>query len=97
MSGYIANIYDRALDVLKIDADEIENSNLVLPLACAAPEYIQAATGLTADEQEKINLCYTVCDYLIQMWYNPDGVDTARMQTIVNSLLTTLKVLKNSK
>lgn len=78
-----------AKDSLRIDGDE--NDEILIRLVSAVPSYITQATGLSNEDQETEPLCAVVADFLIQLWYNGDQVDTVRTQRVIDSLLASIR------
>ena len=63
-------------------------------LLAAAPAYIETATGLNENEQFQQPLVELVTKFLLLLWYNPDGTDSAKLQQVVDNLLKSIARLK---
>lgn len=75
---------------LRIDTDD--EDTLIQSLINAAVDYIEVATGLTAEQQATEPLCETAQKFLIANWYEnrENGGDMAGNSTIL-SLLKSIK------
>ena len=83
---------DEARDILRLDSGD--NDDLINALIKALPSYLAVATGCNNDYL-KSPLAKTVAGFLIQLWYNADGTDTAKLQRTIDNLLTALTVYSN--
>lgn len=81
-----------AKNILRVDGGD--NDALVSSLLCALPDYIEVATGMTANQQLIEPLVDTVSGFLLTLWYYGDHSDTDKLQRVIDSLLKaiTLKV-----
>lgn len=81
---------DSIKEFLRIDTDY--DDALITSLLNSAVEYINVATGLTAEEQAAEPLCTTVQKFIVANWYENrnNGGDMAGNSTIL-SLLKTIK------
>ena len=79
---------DTAREWLRIDGND--NDAIIAGLLAAAPAYIETATGLTAEEQAGQPQAEVVTKFLLTLWYNPVGTDSAKLQTVIDNLLKSL-------
>lgn len=84
MSFYLAD----AKKVLRLDGTD--NDELVESLIETAEDYVEQATGLTADQQRGEALADTAKGFLVTLWYFGDHSDDAKMQRLINHLLRSL-------
>jgi len=66
------------------------NDAIIAGLLAAAPGYIEVATGIPGFAQRDIPIVEVITKFLIQLWYNPDGTDTEKLQHVINNLLKSL-------
>ena len=78
-----------AKESLRLDGSD--NDAIVLRLLRAIPTYIEQATGLDAADQENEPMCAVVADFLVQLWYMPEQIDTLRYQRVIDSLLSSIR------
>ena len=85
-----------AKNVLRVDGDD--NDDFIQSLVKSLPEYIEVTTGMSAEQQEKEPLVYTVSSFLITLWYYSDHADDAKLQRTIDNLLKciTLKAKRDS-
>lgn len=85
-----------AREWLRIDGED--NDAIIQGLLDAAPSYIEAATGLSADTQQAgygyTKLCDTCTKFLLTLWYYGDTGEIERVQFVVDSLLKSIKALR---
>lgn len=83
---------EQALDILRLD-DDPTSTGLVATYVGALPEYIQTLTGVPylTVINEPDPLLYTLEAFVIQLLYNPDGSDSERLQTVIDSLSSLVK------
>ena len=86
---------EEARDALRVDGED--NDVIISGLLLAIPGYITTCTGLKDPENlvETIPLIKTVAKFILALWYNPDGTDSARLQVVIDNLLKTLKSIAN--
>lgn len=82
---------DDARDWLRIDGGD--NDATIQALLHAAPEYIEAATGVGSDVQLS-ELCDMATRYLLTLWYYGESADAERIQRIVDSLLKSISAMR---
>ena len=78
----------QAREILRIDGND--NDDIIIPLLKVIPEYLDTTTGYRAHKGIFSPLAVTTASFLLQLWYNPDGTDTERLQRTINNLLTAL-------
>ena len=83
---------ERAREWLRLDGTD--NDEIIAGLLAAAPGYIETATGLNENEQFQQPLVELVTKFLLLLWYNPDGTDSAKLQQVVDNLLKSIARLK---
>lgn len=76
--------------------DGTDNDVIIQSLLNATPDYIEVATGLTAEEQTGEPLADTVDRFLLSLWYFPDQPNADKIEQTINSLLKTLTVMKEA-
>lgn len=86
---------DQAMAYLRLDALDTETKGIVSDLLTSVPSYIEVATGLTLQEQNLFPLCDTVTKFLVKLWYYPESDDADRLQRCIDSLLKSLKHMKD--
>lgn len=86
---------DQAMAYLRLDELDTDTREIVSDLLIAVPSYIEVATGLTPEEQALLPLCDTVTKFLIKLWYYPESDDADRLQRCIDSLLKSLKHMKD--
>lgn len=87
---------EQAMNVLRLDSGDIATEEIVESLLYAVPSYIEAATGLTATEQENdiySDLIDTVTGFILRLWYYPEHTDSEKLQRVIDSLLKSITVL----
>lgn len=80
---------EEARNALRVDGES--NDVIILPLIEAIPAYIETLTSVTVDTTGTDQLVKTLAKFVLQLWYNPDGTDSARLETVINSLAKTIK------
>lgn len=82
---------EEARETLRVDGED--NDNIISGLLLAIPGYITTCTGVTDPEAlaETVPLIKTSAKFILALWYNPDGTDSARLQVVIDNLLKTLK------
>jgi len=73
--------------------DGTDNDAIIAGLLAAAPGYIEVATGIPGYAQRDIPMVDVITKFLIQLWYNPDGTDTEKLQHVIDGLLKSLSRL----
>ena len=76
---------EKAREWLRVDGDG--NDDVIKGLLAAAPDYIEVATGINADEQKAEPLAETVTKFLLILWYHSGQMDAERLQRTIDSLL----------
>lgn len=88
---------EEARDTLRVDGTS--NDSIIEPLLAALPGYIESLVGNTVDVSGADPLVNTLAKFVLQLWYNPDGTDSERLQIVIDSLTKTIKargVYKNA-
>lgn len=80
---------EEARNTLRVDGES--NDVIILPLIEAIPAYIETLVGSTVDVTGADPLVKTLAKFVLQLWYNPDGTDSVRLETVINSLAKTIK------
>ena len=81
---------EEARDALRVDGED--NDSIIGPLVTAIPDYIETCTGIVINSHnESEPLIRTLAKFVLQLWYNPDGTDSARLQVVIDNLIKTLK------
>jgi len=79
---------EKGREWLRIDGDD--NDAIIKDLLAAVPDYIEVATGLNVEDQEKEPLVETVSKFLLMLWYHSGQLDADRLQRTIDSLLKAL-------
>ncbi len=82
-----------AEDALRIDSGD--NDTIVQALIDSLPDYLQATTGSTWEDNTATGyqLAKTCAKFIIKLWYNDDIADADKFQTIIDGMLGTLSVI----
>lgn len=80
---------------MRLDGDD--NDDIVIPLLQVMPDYLEVTTGYKAIGEDYSPLAVTVARFLLQLWYNADGVDMEKLQKTIDNLLTALSVSTSSR
>jgi hypothetical protein len=80
-------------DSLRLDSSESENYFIGVELVKAIPEYMSIVTGVDASQldTDPTPLQKTAAKFILQSWYNPDGMDAEKLQRTIDTLLKTIK------
>jgi len=78
---------EEARETLRLDGDD--NDIIIIPLLNAIPSYLHEVTGYVY-EGDASPLARTVANFILRLWYNPDGQDTDRLKRTIESLLVAL-------
>lgn len=78
-------------DFLRVDIDD--EDALIQSLITSAVDYIETATGLTAEEQDAEPICKMAQFNLVMAWYQRDGYG-GELEKVITSLLKSAKVKK---
>lgn len=82
---------DEGLDVLRLDVDNT-TTGIVEALIEAIPQYIETTCGVEWQKWDDLKpLVKTLAGFVLQLWYNPDGTDSNRLQTVIRSLSKSIK------
>lgn len=89
---YILTI-EEARDALRVDGHD--NDSIIYGLMEAIPEYIETCSGclVTLGAPDERPIIKTVAKFILQLWYNPDGTDSDRLNKVIESLFKTMKAL----
>ena len=79
---------EEAREILRIDGED--NDTLIAPLVDAIPGYLEVSTGYRARKGIYSPLARTVAGFLLQLWYNADGLDTEKLQRTIDNMLKAL-------
>ena len=82
-----------ALDLLRVSSDNLE---IVSQLAASVPSYVEVTTGYPATlaaGDEPAEIVKQLCRFVLQLWYNPDGTDSAALTRVVESLAKSVRAL----
>ena len=81
-----------ALDVLRLDED-LTVTGLVASYVGALPRYIESVTGVPYETviDSDDELLETLEKFVVQLLYNPDGTDSARLQAVIDSISSLVK------
>lgn len=82
---------EEAREILRIDGEY--NDIIINPLLEAIPTYLQTTTGKRWDTKPVNPLAKTVAGFILQLWYNPQGIDTERLKRTIDSLLGVLTTI----
>lgn len=80
---------EEARDTLRVDGSS--NDVIITPLLEAIPAYIRTLVGGSVDTSGDDPLVKTLAKFVLQLWYNPDGTDSDRLQKVIDSLTKTIK------
>lgn len=80
---------EEARDTLRVDGSS--NDSIIEPLLAALPSYIESLVGNSVDVSGEDPLVQTLAKFVLQLWYNPDGTDSDRLQKVIDSLAKTIK------
>ncbi len=85
---------DKAREWLRIDG--ADNDDIITGLTMAIPSYIEVATGMKPEQQEKEPLAEAVSKFILLLWYNAEQSETEKLQQTIDNLLKalTMKVIK---
>lgn len=76
-----------AKEVLRIDASNTANDDLIISLLGAIPSYIELTTGMPIEEQNSDGLAITVSGFLLKLWYFADHAEEQKLQRTIDNLL----------
>lgn len=81
-----------ALDVLRLDNDP-SDTGLVASYVGALPRYIEGVTGVPYETviDSDDELLETLEKFAVQLFYNPDGTDSVRLQAVIDSISSLVK------
>jgi hypothetical protein len=79
---------EEAREILRLDSGD--NDIIITPLLEAMPSYLEVSTGYKACRGVYSPLARTVAGFLLQLWYNGDGMETEKLQRTIDHLLTAL-------
>lgn len=79
---------EEAKNVLRIDASNTANDDLIEGLIIALPNYIEVSTGMTPEAQAFEPLVDTVSGFILKLWYYADHADDVKLKRTIDSLLT---------
>lgn len=80
---------EEARDTLRVDGSS--NDAIITPLLEAIPAYLVTLVGGKVDITGADPLVKTLAKFVLQLWYNPDGTDSDRLQKVIDSLAKTIK------
>ena len=86
---------ETAREWLRIDGTD--NDTIIEGLLSAAPDYIEVATGMSAEAQAVEPLADTVTKFLLTLWYNAEQAEAERLQRTIDGLLKALTVKARGK
>jgi hypothetical protein len=81
---------EEAREILRLDGDD--NDDIIRPLLLVMPDYLKTTTGYKPNRNKYSHLAITTARFLLQLWYNPEGIEAERLQRVINNLLTALTV-----
>lgn len=86
---------EEARETLRVDGED--NDQIIAPLVDAITPYLTICTGVQDPEEysKTSPLIKTVAKFILQLWYNPDGTDSARLQVVIDNLLKSIKSVAN--
>lgn len=91
----ILDFYE-AKEALRVDGDH--NDFIIQSILQSIPPYLEATTGKDWMEDDKVHpLAKTVSKFLLQLWFDPQDQDAARMKRTIDNLLVTLTAIGRSK
>lgn len=80
---------EEARDTLRVDGQD--NDPIILPLLESIPSYLEATTGRTWLDDDKVHpLAQTVTKFILQLWFDPQGQDSVRLKRTIDTLLVAL-------
>lgn len=80
---------EEARATLRVDGTD--NDPIIEPLIQAIPVYLEQATGKRWDEETDDNeLAQVTARFILQLWFDPQGPDSARLKRTINTLLVAL-------
>lgn len=82
---------EQAREALRLDTTD--NDAIIAGLLEAIPDYIELATGLTAEQQAGQPLADTAARFIMLLWYNAERSDSDRLQRTIDSLLKSLSLI----
>jgi hypothetical protein len=82
---------DQAREALRLDSTD--NDAIIAGLLAAIPDYIELATGLTAEQQAAQPLADTASRFILLLWYNAEQADSDKLQRTIDSLLKSLSLV----
>lgn len=80
---------EEARDTLRVDGSS--NDDIITSLLEAIPAYLVTLVGGKVDITGADPLVKTLAKFVLQLWYNPDGTDSDRLQKVIDSLAKTIK------
>lgn len=84
---------DEACDLLRVSSD---NEAIIEAHTATIPEYVEIITGYPATMTDSGNCNETVktlCRFILQLFFNPDGTDADSLKRTIDSLTATVKAL----
>lgn len=80
-----------ARDTLRVDGED--NDPIIISLLESIPSYLEVTTGRTWEDEPVHPLAKTVTKFLLQLWFDPQGIDTERLKRTIDTLLAALTSL----
>lgn len=80
---------EEARDTLRVDGSS--NDAIITSLLEAIPAYLVTLVSGKVDITGADPLVKTLAKFVLQLWYNPDGTDSDRLQKVIDSLAKTIK------
>jgi len=82
---------EEARDTLRLDGDD--NDIIILPMIDAIPDYLETTTGSSWVDEPNNELAKTAAKFILQLWFDPQQEDTARLKRTIDSLLYVLTIM----
>lgn len=85
-----------ARDTLRVDG--ADNDSIIEPLLESIPSYLEVSTGYDWAADADIHpLAQTTAKFILQLWFDPQTQDSARLKRTIDSLLTSLTAIGRTR
>lgn len=82
---------DEARETLRVDGTD--NDMIIDSLLRSIPSYLEVTTGRDWLDDDVHPLAQTVTQFILQLWFDPQGQDSQRLKRTIDNLLVALTAL----
>lgn len=82
---------DEARETLRVDGTD--NDMIIDSLLRSIPSYLEVTTGRDWLDNPVHPLAQTVAQFILQLWFDPQGQDSQRLKRTIDNLLVALTAL----